>query len=50
VEGVDRAVGGNVPLLGQARHDLGAAALELDDAVVDPALPSNEVPVVFTPG
>ena len=35
VEGVVRAVGRDVPALGQAGHDLGAAALELDDAVVD---------------
>ena len=34
VEGVGQAVGRDGPLLGQGRHDLGAAALELDDAAV----------------
>src|SRR5262249_48076894 len=35
VEGVDLAVFRNGPLLGEAGHDLGAATLELDDAIVD---------------
>jgi len=35
MEGIDLAVRRNLPLLGQARHDLGATALEFDDAVVD---------------
>ena len=35
MEGVDRAVGRDVPLLGEAGDDLGAAALEVDDVVVD---------------
>ena len=35
VEGVDRAVSGDVPLLGEAGDDLRAAALEVDDVVVD---------------
>src|SRR5262249_24118412 len=34
VEGVDAAVFGNVPALGEARQDPGRAALELDDAAV----------------
>jgi hypothetical protein len=34
-ERVDLAVGGDVPLFGETRHDLGAAALEFDEAVVD---------------
>ena len=38
VEGVDGAVRRDVPLLGKARHDLGAAALEVDDAAVDLAV------------
>ena len=38
VEGVVQAVGRDGPALGQARHDGGAAALEVDDAAVDLAV------------
>ena len=38
VERVDLAVRGDFPLLGEAGHDRGAAALEVDDAAVDLAV------------
>jgi hypothetical protein len=37
VEGVDQAVIGDLPLVGEARLDLGAAMLELDQARIDGA-------------
>lgn len=35
MERVGLAIGGNVPLFGKARLDLGAAALEFDETVID---------------
>jgi hypothetical protein len=43
MEGVGLAVGRDIPAFGEARLDLGAAALELDEAVVDGERVGREV-------
>ena len=43
MERVRLAVGGDVPLFGETRFDLGAAALEFDEAVVHGERVSREI-------